>query len=182
MKATFSPLRLRLVTLTGWVNRHQQDVIEYLVEENRVLKEQLKGRRLRLTDDQRRHLAAKGQGKNLAEAARKVRVDHFVYNSGGGAERGSGIDHWESKWVVEQHIRKLGLPATILRPTAFMENYYIEQVEIGILKGTLRDPIRADKPYQTIATEDIGRFAALGLRASTRVPRCGAGDRGQRGD
>jgi len=43
------------------VNRHQQQVIEYLVEENRVLKEQLKGRRVRLTDDQRRRLAAKGQ-------------------------------------------------------------------------------------------------------------------------
>jgi hypothetical protein len=45
----------------GWVNRHQQHVIEYLIEENRVLKGQLKGRRLRLTDDQRRRLAAKGR-------------------------------------------------------------------------------------------------------------------------
>ena len=49
-----SPLRRLLVTLAGWVNRHQQEVIEYLVEENRVLREQLKGRRVRLTDDQRR--------------------------------------------------------------------------------------------------------------------------------
>ena len=101
------------------------------------------------------------QGKNLAEAARQAQVEHFVYSSVGGAERHSGIDHWESKWVVEQHIRKLGLPATILRPAAFMENYYIDQVEIGILKGTLRDPIRPDKPYQTVATDDIGAFAAL---------------------
>jgi hypothetical protein len=45
----------------GWVNRHQQHVIEYLVEENRALREQLRGRRVRLTDDQRRRLAAKGQ-------------------------------------------------------------------------------------------------------------------------
>ena len=43
------------------VNRHQQQVIEYLVEENHVLKEQLKGRRVQLSDDQRRRLAAKGQ-------------------------------------------------------------------------------------------------------------------------
>jgi len=42
-------------------HRHQQHVIEYLVEENRVLEEQLKGRRLRLTDDQRRRLAARGR-------------------------------------------------------------------------------------------------------------------------
>jgi uncharacterized protein YbjT (DUF2867 family) len=101
------------------------------------------------------------QGKNLAEAAKKAGVEHFVYSSVGGAERNSGIDHWESKWEIEKHIRNLGLPATILRPAAFMENYYIDQVEIGILKGKLMDPIRADKPYQTIASEDIGAFAAL---------------------
>jgi|RhiMetdeSRZDD1v2_1073273.scaffolds.fasta_scaffold29916_6 uncharacterized protein YbjT (DUF2867 family) len=101
------------------------------------------------------------QGKNIADVARKAGVEHFVYSSVGGAERNSGIDHWESKWEVEKHIRKLGLPATMLRPAAFMENYYIDQVEVGILKGKLVDPIRADKPYQTIATDDIGAFAAL---------------------
>jgi hypothetical protein len=49
MSADFSPLQMLLVTLAGWVNRHQQHVIEYLVEENRVLKEQVRGRRFRLT-------------------------------------------------------------------------------------------------------------------------------------
>jgi uncharacterized protein YbjT (DUF2867 family) len=101
------------------------------------------------------------QGKNLADAAKKAGVAHFVYSSVGGAERNSGIDHWQSKWEIENHIRQLGLPATMLRPVAFMENYYIDQVEISILKGKLLDPIRADKPYQTIATDDIGAFAAL---------------------
>jgi helix-turn-helix protein len=61
MIADLSPMRVLLVTLAGWVNRHQQQVIEYLVEENRILKEQVKGRRLRLTDDERRRLAAKGR-------------------------------------------------------------------------------------------------------------------------
>jgi uncharacterized protein YbjT (DUF2867 family) len=101
------------------------------------------------------------QGKNLADAAKKAGVAHFVYSSVGGAERNSGIDHWESKWEVEQHIRKLALPATMIRPAAFMENYYIDQVEVGILKGKLVDPIRGDKPYQTIAADDIGAFVAL---------------------
>jgi hypothetical protein len=50
-----------LLTVSGWVNRHQQDMIAYLIEENRVLKEQLKGRRLRLNDDQRRRLAVKAK-------------------------------------------------------------------------------------------------------------------------
>jgi len=101
------------------------------------------------------------QGKNLADAASKAGVQHFVYSSVGGAERNSGIDHWESKWEIENHIRKLGLPATMLRPVAFMENYYVDQVEIGILKGKLMDPIRGNKLYQTIAADDIGAFAAL---------------------
>ncbi len=101
------------------------------------------------------------QGKNLADAAKKAAVKHFLFSSVGGAERNSGIDHWQSKWEIEQYIRQLGLAATILRPVAFMENYYIDQVEIGILKGKLLDPIRADKPYQTIANDDIGAFVAL---------------------
>jgi len=101
------------------------------------------------------------QGKNLADAAKKAGIAHFVYSSVGGAERNSGIDHWESKWEIEQHIRELNLPATILRPVAFMENYYIDQVELGLLRGKLVDPVRADQPYQTIATDDIGAFVAL---------------------
>ncbi len=61
MRVEILPLQMLLLTVAGWVNRHQQDVIAYLVEENRVLKEQLKGRKLRLTDDQRRRLAAKAK-------------------------------------------------------------------------------------------------------------------------
>ncbi|MFQ5472584.1 MAG: transposase [Dehalococcoidia bacterium] len=57
----FLPLQLLLVTFSGWVNRQQAHVIDYLVEENRVLKQQLHRKRLRLTDDQRRRLAAKGK-------------------------------------------------------------------------------------------------------------------------
>jgi putative transposase len=53
-------LRILLVALAGCVNRHQLDVIAYLREENRVLKEQLDGRRVRLTDAQRRRLAVNG--------------------------------------------------------------------------------------------------------------------------
>src|SRR5215467_14541900 len=60
MTADGPRFRLLLVFLAGWINRYQQHVIEYLVEENRVLREQLKGHRLRLTDDARRRLAVKG--------------------------------------------------------------------------------------------------------------------------
>ena len=50
-----------LLVLAGWVNRQQQDVIDYLQEENRVLRAGLRGKRLRLSDDERRRLAVKAQ-------------------------------------------------------------------------------------------------------------------------
>lgn len=61
MTAATFPLQMLVLTVSGWVNRHQQDVIAYVVEENRVLKEQMCGRKLRLNDDQRRRLAAKAK-------------------------------------------------------------------------------------------------------------------------
>jgi len=65
----------------GWINRHQQQVIDYLLEENRVLREQLGGRRLRLTDEQRRRLAVKGKAlgrKALREIAGIVTPDTIL--------------------------------------------------------------------------------------------------------
>ncbi|MFQ5352040.1 MAG: hypothetical protein ACE5D3_03090, partial [Candidatus Binatia bacterium] len=51
-------LEFTLAAVAGWVNRSQQDVIEYLRVENRILREHLGGRRLRLTNAQRCRLAA----------------------------------------------------------------------------------------------------------------------------
>jgi uncharacterized protein YbjT (DUF2867 family) len=108
------------------------------------------------------------QGKNVADAVKKARVPHLVYSSVGGADRGAEITHWQTKWQIELYIRELGLPATILRPVSFMETYYIPDVEKGILGGKLLDPIRAEKPYQLIATDDIGEWAALALSQPER--------------
>ncbi len=55
------PLRFLVLMMAGWMNRRQQDVIAYIQEEHRVLREQLGGKRLRFTDDQRRRLAAKAK-------------------------------------------------------------------------------------------------------------------------
>ncbi len=54
-------LAFLLLLFSGWINRHQQAVIDYLLEENRVLRAAHGPRRLRLTDDQRRRLAVKGK-------------------------------------------------------------------------------------------------------------------------
>jgi integrase-like protein len=61
MSPLLQPLQMLLLMFAGWLNRHQLDVIEYLQEENRVLKERMGGRRLRFTDAERRRLARKAQ-------------------------------------------------------------------------------------------------------------------------
>ena len=57
MAMVLQPWQLLVAAMAGWINQHQQAVVEYLREENRVLKEQLGGLRLRLTDAQRLRLA-----------------------------------------------------------------------------------------------------------------------------
>ena len=74
-------LQFLILLVSGWVNRRQQDVIEYLKEENRVLREQRGGRRPRLSDDQRRRLAVKGKAlgrKLLLEVAGIVTPDTIL--------------------------------------------------------------------------------------------------------
>jgi len=69
VKAVLQPWQLFLVILAGWVNRRQQDAIEYLLTENRVLREKLGKKRILLNDRQRRRLAAKGKivGRKMLE-------------------------------------------------------------------------------------------------------------------
>src|SRR5688572_7632047 len=59
MQHALNPFRFVVTAVAGWMNQQQQHAIDYLREENRVLREQLGGRRLRFTDDQRRRFAAK---------------------------------------------------------------------------------------------------------------------------
>ena len=75
------PLAFFLLLFSGWVNRQQQAVIDYLLEENRVLRAAHGPRRLRLTDDQRRRLAVKGQvlgRRRLAAVAGVVTPDTIL--------------------------------------------------------------------------------------------------------
>ena len=57
----FTPWQLLSVIVAGWMSRQQQQVIDYLREENRVLREKLGVKRVRLNDDQRRRLAVKAK-------------------------------------------------------------------------------------------------------------------------
>ena len=72
MRPALDPFRLLLISIAGWLNQRQQDALDYLQEENRVLREQLGGKRLRFNDDQRRRLAVRAKklgGRMLHELA-----------------------------------------------------------------------------------------------------------------
>lgn len=58
MAAVLQPWQILVAAMAGWITRQQETAVEYLREENRILKEQLGRRRLRLTDAQRRRLVA----------------------------------------------------------------------------------------------------------------------------
>ena len=81
MTFVLKPWQLLLLILSGWINRHQQDAIEYLLTENQVLREKLGKRRILLNDDQRRRLVVKGKvlgRKSLDKLAKIVTPDTLL--------------------------------------------------------------------------------------------------------
>ncbi len=81
MPRMLDPFQFVLVAVAGWMNQRQQQTIEYLLEENRVLREQLGDRRVRFNDDQRRRRAVRAKGlgrKLLAEVATLVTPDTLL--------------------------------------------------------------------------------------------------------
>ncbi len=66
MDSVLHPWQFLLIGMAGWINRSQQDEIEYLRTENQVLREVVGKRRILLNDDQRKRLAVKGKVLGLA--------------------------------------------------------------------------------------------------------------------
>ena len=98
-------------------------------------------------------------GAALAEAARRSDIAHLVYSSVGSAGRQTGVPHFDTKFQVEEHIRRTGVPYTILRPVFFMENW---QAMRGMLEGgALAQPLDPARTLQQVAVDDIGAIAAL---------------------
>ncbi|WP_158056266.1 NmrA/HSCARG family protein [Halorussus halophilus] len=98
------------------------------------------------------------QGTNLAEVAAEEEIDHFVFSSVGGAERDTGIAHFDSKWQIEQRIRELDPPETIVRPVFFMQNF--EGMRDDIESGTLAMGLAEGVSLQMIDADNIGGFVA----------------------
>ncbi|WP_206305878.1 NmrA/HSCARG family protein [Streptomyces sp. RFCAC02] len=100
-------------------------------------------------------------GVNVAEAAHAAGIRHVVFTSIAAADR-----HLEerlpvnlvSKWRIERHVAALGLPATILRPVSFMENF---TGGYALRNGNLSTGLAPEVPQQILAVDDVGAVTAL---------------------
>ncbi|WP_026819749.1 NmrA/HSCARG family protein [Arthrobacter castelli] len=101
------------------------------------------------------------QGITLADAAAAAGVRHVVFDSVGGAERQSGVPHFESKRRVEEHLETLSPASTIVRPVFFMENLASASVENG--EVVVRLPLPDGIALQMVAVRDVGQVAAAAL-------------------
>ena len=109
-------------------------------------------------------------GHVIADAAAAAGVPHVVYSSVGGAERHTGIPHFDSKGDVEEYLVARGLSTTFVRPVFFMDNF-AQFATPAIDDGTLmvRLPLPAGIPLQMITVEDIGAVAAAAVLDPDRV-------------
>ncbi len=96
------------------------------------------------------------QGTELASQAKQSGIKHFLYSSVCGSDLHTGIPHWEVKHKIEEHIKAIGLPFTIIRPVSFYQNFLIPQVSSRINKGKLVTPTTPTRTMQFISTDDIG--------------------------
>ena len=97
-------------------------------------------------------------GRAILEAAQGAGLPFLVYSSVGGAERRTGIPHFESKRRIEEFL--IGsVPVNVIRPTFFMENLpgTIARDGAGLL---VQMPLPGDVPLQMISVRDIGEAAA----------------------
>ena len=90
-----------------------------------------------------------------------VLVTGATGKQGGGADRATGIPHFDSKFEVEKEIRRSGVPFTIVAPVFFMENFLADWLAAGIAKGSIAMALPVTRRLQQIAVADIAQFTAL---------------------
>jgi uncharacterized protein YbjT (DUF2867 family) len=100
-------------------------------------------------------------GKRVADMASELGVRHLVYGSAGTGVPGTGVPEWESKLAVQAHMETLGLPITVLRPTAFMElmsdRAFFPPVSTWHLMPKL---MGTDRRIPWLGVDDLGAVAA----------------------
>ncbi len=110
------------------------------------------------------------QGKRIAQLAKDAGVQHFVYTSVGGADRKTGIPHFDNKFRVEEKVRSLGFPSyTVLRPVFFMENFLSPWYKPAMDEGNLAISMPSDTKLQMIAVADIGKYGRMAFEQHDKM-------------
>lgn len=97
-------------------------------------------------------------GRYLIDTAKLTHVRHFLYSSVAGANQNTGIPHFETKHVVEEHLRHSGLPYTIVAPVFFMENFLGPAFSQRLREGVLALALPRHRGLQMIPMADIAAF------------------------
>lgn len=105
------------------------------------------------------------QGVTTADAA-KAAGAYLVYTSVGSADKKTGIPHFDSKFAVEEHIAKIGVKASIVRPVYFMENAFFTRDQLR--DGIYATPLAPTRKLAQIAVADIAAYAVLALENPDR--------------
>ena len=97
------------------------------------------------------------QGKQVADVARSVGVEHLVFSSAGTGEANTGVPHFDNKLIIERHMQDLGLPFTVVRPVPFMELMTAKEFfpPVGIW-GFSPKVLGWNTPLPWVAVRDIG--------------------------
>lgn len=108
------------------------------------------------------------QGCALADAAKAAGVQHFVQSTMATASGSEFVHHFQSKFEIERHIDRIGLPHTFLGTVWFMDNLFDPslggETNIAVIAGTLG----RNRPFEMLAIDDLGAIAAQVFRAPER--------------
>lgn len=151
-----SPGKLKHLSVQG------HEVVEGSLSEAATLKEALQGIKqafLVTTPFEKGVEAEVEQGINFINAAKAAGIEHLVFTSVASADQKTGIPHFESKWQIERHLQKAGIPYSVLRPVFFMENFGSPWFFPDLEKGVLSFPIQSQKQFQMTCLDDIGHMA-----------------------
>jgi uncharacterized protein YbjT (DUF2867 family) len=107
-------------------------------------------------------------GLNIIKAAQASGVEHIVFSSVGGIDRteGLGIRHFDSKRVIEQHLKNTGIRYSILRPVTFFENFVSDRYRKSIRDGSFKFAVKPNIRFQMLAMYDLAIFAAQAFAGS----------------
>src|SRR5438034_10484068 len=145
MRACLNPFSFLVVAIAGWMNQHQQHVVEYLIEEDRGLREQIGNRRMRVTNSQRCRLAAKAR-----KLSRRV-LEHVAT-----IVTPATLLAWHRKLIAQKYdgsaYRAPGRPRTAIEIAALVVRFATEIQTWGYLRmqGALAN-LSHKLPRNTIA-------------------------------